>query len=66
MKQYKGKDELKEEIKNAYKKYIDEFDDIDENLKDKRFEEVDRTPAENLNKVGRRREKRLGSKNTIR
>lgn len=48
MKQYKGKDELKEEIKNAYKKYIDEFDDIDENLKDKGFEEVDRTPAENL------------------
>lgn len=48
MKQYSGKEELKEEITNAYKKYIDEFDNIEENSKDKRIEEVDRTPAENL------------------
>lgn len=48
MKQYSGKEELKEEITKAYKKYIDEFDNIEENLKDKRIEEVDRTPAENL------------------
>jgi len=48
MKQYAGKEELKEEITKAYKKYIDEFDNIEEDLKDKRIEEVDRTPAENL------------------
>lgn len=48
MKQYSGKEELKEEITKVYKKYIDEFDNIEENLKDKRIEEVDRTPAENL------------------
>ena len=48
MKQYSGKEELREEITKAYKKYIDEFDNIEENLKDKRIEEVDRTPAENL------------------
>ena len=48
MKQYSGKEELKEEITKAYKKYIDEFDNIEENLKDKRIEEIDRTPAENL------------------
>lgn len=48
MKQYASKEELKEEIIKSYKKYIEEFNDIDENLKDKRIEEVDRTPAENL------------------
>lgn len=48
MKQYASKEELKKEIIKSYKKYIEEFNDIDENLKDKRIEEVDRTPAENL------------------
>lgn len=48
MKKYSGKEELKEEIIKAYKKYIDEFDNIEENLKDKRIEEVDRSPTENL------------------
>lgn len=48
MKQYASKEELKEEIIKSYKKYIEEFNDIDENLRDKRIEEVDRTPAENL------------------
>ena len=48
MKQYASKEELKEEIIKSYKKYIEEFNDIDENLKDKKIEEVDRTPAENL------------------
>jgi len=48
MKQYENKEELKEEIRKTYKKYIDEFNDIDESLKNKRIEEVDRTPAENL------------------
>ena len=48
MKQYASKEELKEEIIKSYEKYIEEFIDIDENFKDKRIEEVDRTPAENL------------------
>ncbi len=48
MRAYGSKEELKEEIKKMYGKYIAEFDDIPEELKDKRCEEVDRTPAENL------------------
>ena len=48
MKTYKNKEELKAEIKRAYGKYIAEFEDIPESLKDKRCMEVDRTPAENL------------------
>ncbi len=38
MKQYENKEELKEEIRKTYKKYIDEFNDIDESLKNKRIE----------------------------
>ena len=34
------------QLKASYKKYIDEFKNIPEDLKDKRFEEVDRTPTE--------------------
>ncbi len=45
---YKNKEELKAEIEKTFEKYISEFDDIPENLKDKRADEVDRTPAENL------------------
>lgn len=48
MRSYESKEELKNEIKKTFEKYISEFDDIPENLKDKRVEEVDRTPAENL------------------
>ena len=48
MKGYTSKVELTNAIKASYKKYIDEFENISEDLKDKRFEEVDRTPAENL------------------
>ena len=48
MKTYENKEELKAEIKRAYGKYIAEFEDIPESLKDKRCMEVDRTPAENL------------------
>lgn len=48
MRAYKSKEELKTEISRAFEKYISEFDDIPENLKDKRAREVDRTPAENL------------------
>ena len=48
MRTYSNREELKSEINKKFEKYISEFDDIPENLKDKRVEEVDRTPAENL------------------
>ncbi|GEE07729.1 UNVERIFIED_CONTAM: ClbS/DfsB family four-helix bundle protein [Streptococcus canis] len=48
MRTYENKEELKKEINKAFEKYISEFDNIPENLKDKRVDEVDRTPAENL------------------
>ncbi len=48
MRAYVSKEELKGEIKKMYEKYIAEFDTIPEELKDKRCDEVDRTPAENL------------------
>ncbi len=48
MRTYKNKEELKAEIEKTFEKYISEFDNIPENLKDKRADEVDRTPAENL------------------
>ena len=48
MRSYESKEELKNEIKKTFAKYISEFDNIPEELKDKRVDEVDRTPAENL------------------
>lgn len=48
MRTYKDKDELKSEIHKSFEKYLAEFDDIPESLKDIRAEGVDRTPAENL------------------
>lgn len=48
MRTYESKNELKNKIAKAYAKYVSEFDDIPKNLKDKRCDEVDRTPAENL------------------
>ena len=48
MRAYKDKDELKAEIKKSFEKYLLEFDTIPERLKDKRVDEVNRTPAENL------------------
>ena len=48
MRTYENKDELKKEINKSFAKYIFEFNDIPESLKDKRVDEVDRTPAENL------------------
>lgn len=48
MRTYKDKEELKGEIIKSFEKYISEFDDIPEILKDKRADDVDRTPAENL------------------
>lgn len=48
MRTYVNKEELKSEINKKFDKYISEFDDIPEKLKDKKIEEVDRSPAENL------------------
>ncbi|SFE14254.1 ClbS/DfsB family four-helix bundle protein [Peptostreptococcus sp. D1] len=48
MRVYENKEELKAEIKKAFEKYISEFDNVPETLKDKRVDEVGRTPAENL------------------
>lgn len=48
MRTYKNKEELKSEISKTFEKYILEFDSIPEELKNKKIDEVDRTPAENL------------------
>ena len=48
MRTYKNKEDLKTEINQTFEKYISEFDSIPEALKNKRMDEVDRTPAENL------------------
>lgn len=48
MKSYANKADLKNEIAIAYKKYIAEFADIPEQLKDKVCEGIDRSPAQNL------------------
>ena len=48
MRTYQNKEELKAEIAKSFEKYISEFDGIPEDLKDKRIEGSDRTPAENL------------------
>ena len=48
MRVYTSKEELKDEISKTYGKYIAELDNIPEDMKDVRAEDVDRTPAENL------------------
>ena len=48
MRVYENKEELKTEINKTFEKYIAEFDNIPESLKDKRIDEVDIMPAENL------------------
>ncbi|WP_199244267.1 ClbS/DfsB family four-helix bundle protein, partial [Streptococcus pneumoniae] len=48
MRTYVYQDELKADIETTFEKYILEFDNITENLKDKSVYEVDRTPVENL------------------
>ena len=42
---YENAQELKKEIGATFRKYIAEFDDIPEALKDKRIDEGERTPA---------------------
>ena len=48
MRIYENKEELKSEINKAFEKYISEFDNVPEMLKNKHVDGVDRTPAENL------------------
>lgn len=48
MREYKDKEELISEIKQRYQKYIAEFENIPEGLKNKRIAEVDKTLSENL------------------
>lgn len=48
MRAYTSKEELKDKIKKTYTKFIAKFDNIPEEMKDLRAEDVDRTPAENL------------------
>lgn len=48
MRTYTNKQELQDEINTTFHKYISEFTNIPESLKDTRIAEVDRTPAENL------------------
>ena len=45
---YESKDSLKNAILKSYKKYISEFSDIPEKLKDKRYKDAECSPAENL------------------
>ena len=67
MRTYENKDELKNEINKSFAKYISEFNDIPEHLKDKRIDEIDRTPAENLAyQVGWRPRTRYNISNLIR
>ena len=48
MRTYNNRLELKEEIKKTYTKFIEEFDNIPEDMKDLTADNVDRSPAENL------------------
>ncbi|MGX7201640.1 cytoplasmic protein [Enterococcus plantarum] len=48
MRTYKNKQELINEIKKRYEKYEAEFDQVPEDLKNERIEQVDKTPSENL------------------
>ncbi|MDO5732827.1 MAG: ClbS/DfsB family four-helix bundle protein [Eubacteriales bacterium] len=48
MRSYSNKEELKAEINKTFDKYISEFASIPEDLKDKKVDGVDRSPAENL------------------
>jgi hypothetical protein len=48
MRQYQSKEELLETIQEAFQKYIAEFKEIPEDLKDYHHEEVDKSPSENL------------------
>ena len=42
------KELIKFEINKSFEKYISEFNNIPESLKDKSVDEVDRIPSENL------------------
>lgn len=48
MKTYQGKAELIQTIQNKYQKYIAEFEEIPEEMKNIHYETVERSPSENL------------------
>lgn len=48
MRVYTNKEELITEIKQRSQKYIAEFEKIPEDLRNRRTDEVDKTPSENL------------------
>lgn len=48
MQTYDNKTALLNAIQSNYAKYINEFETIPNALQDKRIDEVDRTPSENL------------------
>lgn len=48
MKQYSNVEELIESIDKSYKKFIEEFKVIPEELRDKHISEVDKSPSEIL------------------
>lgn len=48
MKQYESKEELVEAIKNKYDLYSNEFATIPNELKNKRYDDVDKSPSENV------------------
>lgn len=48
MRHYENKEELKAKIEKSFEKYIAEFEEIPEELKDYHCSEVDRSPAEDL------------------
>ena len=48
MKIYTSKEELKDEIRKTYAKFIADFQNIPESMKDFHAEGVDRSPSENL------------------
>ncbi|GAJ25718.1 hypothetical protein JCM15457_596 [Liquorilactobacillus sucicola DSM 21376 = JCM 15457] len=48
MRNYDSKEELLTAINQSYNKFIQEFTEIPESLKDKRIDSVDKTPAEML------------------
>ena len=48
MRVYTGKEELKEEILKSYSRNIAEFDNMCEEMKEFRTDDVNRTSAENL------------------
>lgn len=61
MRVYTNKEELITEIKQRSQKYIAEFEKIPEDLRNRRTDEVDKTPSENLSyQLGWKEEEKAG------